>query len=88
MNIRKFNYGKNKTDTGNTQAIVINDTTFYFSYNTIVAFSVKGEIVVRKNQWGTTTGKHLNWIDGGNKSKRLASHEFTFLLNLILSKPF
>ena len=42
---------------------------YYKSYNTIVAFQYKnnvGSLVVCHNHWGTTTGKHLNWIDGGD----------------------
>ena len=54
---------------------------FYFSYNTLVAFvhkknAYESERHVRKKEWGTTTGKHLNWIDGGDKKHRLSSEEF------------
>jgi hypothetical protein len=54
-----------------------NGTTFYKSYDTIIAFeNFKSGLVVRCNSWSTTTGKHLNWIDGGNKKARLSSEEF------------
>lgn len=42
----------------------------YYSYKTIVAFSFQGRTMVRKNDWGPTTGKHLNKIDGGSKEAR------------------
>ena len=31
---------------------------------------------VIKNYWSTTTGKHLNWIDNGNKKERLTTEQF------------
>lgn len=38
---------------------------FYFSYSTVVAFRAPGAgLVVIRNYWGPTTGKHLKWIDG------------------------
>ena len=39
----------------------------WFSYQTVIAFQVDGHArVVHQNDWGTTTGKHLNAIDGGD----------------------
>lgn len=45
--------------------------TLYYSYDTCVAFRgyIKNRgfcLCVRKNEYSTTTGKHLNWIDGGS----------------------
>jgi hypothetical protein len=43
----------------------------WFSYETPVAFHKDGgEKVVRRNDWSTTTGKHLNLIDGGGKAQK------------------
>lgn len=44
----------------------------WYSYRTPVAFSWMGPapMVVHQNVWGTTTGKHLNMIDGGDKEAR------------------
>ena len=57
-----------------------NGNDFYFSYKTLVAFRVTGgRTVVHKNLWRTTTGKHLNAIDGGDasaKRARLSPSEF------------
>lgn len=54
-----------------------NGMDLYFSYQTLVAFrSYSGRLVVHQNDWGTTTGKHLNAIDGGNKRARVNAEEF------------
>jgi len=56
---------------------------FYFSYKTLVAFrSLKTGLVCRKNEWGVTTGKHLNWIQPDHKA-RVSSEEFDQLLETI-----
>ena len=37
-----------------------------------------------ENNWSSTTGKHLNWIDGGTpeaKKNRLSSADFTSAYN-------
>ena len=39
------------------------------------------ERVVHQNDWSNTTGKHLNWIDGGDKSSRVSADEFHRLWN-------
>jgi hypothetical protein len=48
----------------------------YFSYHTAVAFRINGTLAVIRNYWGTTIGKHLNWIDSGNAESRLTQTEF------------
>jgi hypothetical protein len=43
----------------------------WFSYSTPIAFTSQDHNrVVRENDWGPTTGKHLNWIDGGDKDAK------------------
>ena len=37
---------------------------------------VEGGWVVRENDWGSTTGKHLNYFDEGDKSERVSSAHF------------
>ena len=61
--------------------------TLWYSYNTIVAFR-GGEypLVVRQNDWSTTTGKHLNAIDGGEKSSRIPGEKFEKMLDETLKK--
>jgi len=52
----------------------------YFSYRTVIAFrTVDTGLVVMKNYWNCTTGKHINWVDGGSKEarkQRLTADEF------------
>ena len=57
--------------------------TVWFSYLTPVAFRVgSNTVVVHQNDWGPTTGKHLNSIDGGHKSARVSADEFKRLWEL------
>ena len=57
----------------NAVAFTLGDTTVWFSYRTVVAYQTRtgSAIVVRRNDWGPTTGKHLNAIDGGEKANRI-----------------
>lgn len=49
---------------------------YWFSYQTLVAFQRGFEnVVVHENDWGPTTGKHLNAIDT-NKKARLKHEDF------------
>ena len=64
----------------NLTKVNIGTATVWFSYATPIAFKVYGQpCVVRENVWSTTTGKHLNAIDGGSreaKDRRVSSDEF------------
>jgi hypothetical protein len=64
--------------TGANHATFSDDrATYWFSYRTLIAFRrVGGDLRVRENVWGPTTGKHLNAVDGGNKRDRLTSDQF------------
>lgn len=54
-----------------------NGLQFFYSYSTLVAFeSTFSGLVVQKNSWSTTTGKHLNWIDDGDKKSRVDAETF------------
>lgn len=81
------NYGNYSSDNYGAHTLVFTtaEGEFFFSYETLVAFrpytkkaqdNGHGGLFVSVNRWGTTTGKHLNWIDGGNKKERLSSEEF------------
>lgn len=83
LSVEKWNYGDYSSDNygANSIAIRMGTRTVYYSYNTVVAFrgtNSKGKDFdcVSQNRWGTTTGKHLNWIDGGDKKSRLDKEEF------------
>jgi hypothetical protein len=75
------NYG------AHTMRVELGDLTFWFSYQTIIAFREAGQsMVVCANSWGSTTGKHLNLLDGGNKRDRLPREKFVEVLNALLSR--
>lgn len=72
------NYGANAV------AIRFGDLQLYFSYGKIVAFKVDGQHpVVVKNVFSMTTGKHLNYIDGGDYKSRLSVEEFEEALSTL-----
>ena len=53
-----------------TEIILGEYLTVYFSYKTIIAFEVNNELTISENEWGPTTGKHLNYINT-DKTKRV-----------------
>lgn len=75
MSVELINLGSNfhMVDLGNVSV--------WFSYETPIAFKVDGQQrVVRENVWGTATGNHLNWVDGGDKARRVSSEDFNAAL--------
>ena len=64
-NIRYYNYGNYASDNYGAHSLCFVTPTgqYWFSYDTLVAFNINGEFHIIENYWGTTTGKHLNWID-------------------------
>lgn len=78
------NYGEYSSDNygAHSLRVDIGPLTVWYSYRTPVAFHLRGNPrVVHENIWGRTTGKHLNWIDGGNKKSRVDADEFQRLWN-------
>ena len=65
----------NENTSKNAPYIRVNGVIFYFSYETVVAVSYGMGLKITKNQWSTTTGKHLNWINDDH-SMRLSSEGF------------
>jgi hypothetical protein len=69
--------------------VTVGPLTLWFSYQTIVAFMVgTGRCVVRQNEWGPTTGKHLTMIDGGEKASRVPGDQFEALWAQALQSAF
>lgn len=64
----------------NAIRVDVDHVVVWFSYRTPIAFCVKGETVVRRNEWGPTTGRHLNAIDA-DKSTRVSTEDFQRLWN-------
>lgn len=72
-------YGNYSNSNYGAHALVFSDAQgnrYWFSYKTLVAFCGDHGRKVRQNDWGPTTGKHLNAIDGGDKKNRLPAAEF------------
>ena len=71
----------------NFTKINVGALTVWFSYETPIAFKVDGQpSVVLENIWSSTTGKHLNSIDGGTKTakaERVSSVEFNRALDAL-----
>ena len=63
------NYG------ANSLKLEFENLTLYYSYKTIIAFRAGNGLAIRKNDWSSTTGKHLNAIDD-DKSRRIDGEEF------------
>ena len=61
----------------------------YYSYTTPLALMIDGHLKVSQNQWSITTGRHLTWIDGGDKVKklRLKPEEFNELVKQHKPEP-
>ena len=65
----------------NNHEVELGKLTIFFSYQTPIAYHIQGVgYVVRQNEWGTVTGRHMNAIDGGDKKLRIAGSEFKLLL--------
>ena len=64
-NIRVYNYGNYSSENYGAHSLCFETPSgkYWFSYDTLVAFNINGAFHIIKNYWGTTTGKHLNWID-------------------------
>jgi len=75
-----MNYGVNAL------CVEIGNLELFFSYKTVVAYrTIEDGVVICENVWGTTTGKHLNWICR-DKSRRLPYAEFEKRLSKLLKK--
>lgn len=61
----------------------LGDKSFWFSYETIVAFQDGQGLVVSENIWSVTTGKHLNMIEP-EKGRRVPHDDFLIQLGRVL----
>lgn len=85
------NYGEyNSSNYGaHTIQLIMPGLTLWYSYDTIVAYrDAQDGRIVSKNRWSTTTGKHLNWIDGGNKGARKDGAIFDAMLRAAIERAF
>lgn len=71
------------TGQSNFTEVTVGDVTVWFSYRSPVGFMSPGTgRVVRENDWGPTTGRHLNWITDG---PRVPGETFNEMLAKALS---
>lgn len=83
------NYGQYSNDNygAHTLKVGLGTISLFYSYDTIVAYSDSDDgLTVCENIWSTTTGKHLNWIDGGRKDRRKDSATFDAMLSAALAR--
>ena len=77
----------NENTARNFNCVEVGNLELYFSYETIVGFRApKLGLVVSQNIWSSTTGKHLNWLDGGRKQCRTPHEEFEKMLQELLKE--
>ena len=84
-------YGDYNSDNygAHTIQLILPGLTLFYSYKTIVAYADRMDgRVVCENRWSTTTGKHLNMIDGGNKKSRKDGATFDAMLQAALERAF
>ncbi len=68
-------YSNSNYGTHTMKVTLENGDLLYYSYRTLIAFTHNNELFICENIWGSTTGKHLNFIDR-DKKRRLKSEEF------------
>ncbi len=65
------------TDRPNFSIVHLGGFSVAFSYETPIGYLILHDgWVVRENDWSATTGKHLNWLDNGDKQYRIPGSEF------------
>lgn len=82
------NYGQYSSDNYgiNSLKVTTEHIELWYSYETIIAYrDFQDGLVVSKNDWGLTTGKHLNWINS-DKERRLPYDKFYPKLQAALAR--
>lgn len=85
MEQEKFNISLKNLGTINKNKVTIGTLDLYFSYETIIAFSLNGSLKVCSNVWSKTTGKFLNELEP-NKQNRLSYMVFMQELKAVLKE--
>lgn len=78
MYIKISSYGRYNSDNygKNTLQINLGGFVLFYSYATVVAFDDDDGLVISSNEWGPTTGKHLEWISTGRTHTQLSRSAF------------
>lgn len=72
-------------DRPNFTRLDLGPVTLWYSYRTVIAFRADDlGMVVRENDWGPTTGKHLNAIS--DRDERIPGVEFEQQLDQVLAR--
>jgi len=53
----------------NQYKVTVNEVEYYFSYDTVVAFRLRGKLFVSENVWSNTAGKLLNKLEPNKKNR-------------------
>ena len=87
MQVKKSNYGEYSTGNygAHTMRIDLGRLVIWFSYDTVIAFRYGILFRISINEWGTTTGKHLNYIDS-DKSIRIPHDDMMTELEKVLNE--
>lgn len=64
--------------------LTIGEVTIFFSYETPIAYVENGFVVIRQNDWGATTGKHLNRVNT-DKKIRISGEQFEKALSCLIA---
>lgn len=74
--------------TGQTNFVIVNlpNVSLAISYQTIIGVDRHDHMgwIVRVNDWGPTTGKHLNYLDHGYKAGRVEGEAFDEMVEEML----
>jgi len=85
------NYGEYSSDNYGINTMTVFDAQgrqIWFSYDTVIAVRTrKHGLVIRKNSWGPTTGKHMNFIYPTDNKHRMDNYEFIKVLNEEFGTP-
>lgn len=69
---------------GSSREVSIGSLTLYFSYETVVAVRTPfSGLIIRENDWSTTTGRHLNAINPDH-NMRVSGRDFEMQLEEIM----
>ena len=71
-------YSNSNYGTHTMKVTLENGDLLYYSYRTLIAFTHNHKLYICENIWGSTTGKHLNFINR-DKKIRLNALEFEAL---------
>lgn len=76
------------TNSPTAKEVTVGNVTILFSYETPVAFHKNGlGYIVRENDWGSTTGKHIKaFAPHIPKDRRYSGDEFADLLDLAVTR--